>query len=89
MFNQLLFITNTQVFIETPLAPSNHMYQTRPRFHFDELSNYGKSIFSNEVDDNLEVQLTDEIHSRTISRFLHDDESEKKWLQTRWRSHWT
>ena len=74
--------THPEVFIETPLAPSNHMYQTMPRFHFDELSNYGRNIFSNEVDEDFQVQLTNEIHDRVIKQVIcNQTDSEKKWLQ--------
>jgi tRNA U38,U39,U40 pseudouridine synthase TruA len=70
------------IFIETPLAPQNHMYQIRPKFHFDELSNYGKSIFNNEIDADFEVQLTTELHGRMIERILYQAESDNMWLET-------
>ncbi len=74
--------TRPDVFIESPLAPPNRMYQTRPRFHFDELSNKGRSMFHEEVDENDEVALTQRLHDRMIGRFIGQIDEEKAWLMT-------
>ncbi len=65
--------TSPDVFIETPIAPINLMYQARPRFHYDELMNGGKSIFYDEdFDQDLEVTLTDDLHSRITQKFIEE-----------------
>lgn len=74
--------TRPDVFIETPLAPANRMYQTRPRFHFDELSNNGKSMFHDEVDESFEVTCTGKLHHRMLQRCQDQLADEKKWLST-------
>lgn len=74
--------TRPDVFIESPLAPPNRMYQTRPRFHFDELSNKGRSMFYEEVDENDEIALTEKMHDRIINRLIGQSDKEKAWLTT-------
>lgn len=40
---------DSNVFLETPLAPAGRLYLAGCRFHFDELRNDGKNIFSSDV----------------------------------------
>lgn len=72
--------TRPDVLLETPLAPNNRLYQARPRFHFDELSKKGRSIFYDEINEYDEAKLTEALHQRILQRCIGQTESEKRWL---------
>ena len=75
--------TRPDVFIETPLAPPNHMYLAGTRFHFDELTSKGSRLF----DELLELGGRGEDYVAEFRRSMLDKcfeksvvKSEERWL---------
>mmetsp|Transcript_32944 Transcript_32944/g.38344 ORF Transcript_32944/g.38344 Transcript_32944/m.38344 type:complete len:798 (-) Transcript_32944:30-2423(-) len=79
--------TSPDVFIETPLAPNNHIYLAGTRFHFDELKNKGRSIFHETMSDEDEYQHTTKVQRNILERYFDQnspsvDQNESFWLST-------
>ena len=77
--------TNPDTFIETILAPSQNMYLADSRFHFNEISNAGKNIFSSSDPRNIERARTlSDWQKRITSEIISSSNREEDLL---WMKH--
>jgi hypothetical protein len=60
--------TNMETFVETPLAPVNHMYFSEARFHFHELVDGGKLFEQDGVSSESALRATTELQNRIMAR---------------------
>ena len=76
--------TESDIFIETPLSPSNHMYFADARFHFDELIQ-GKRLFEDvNTPGKDSMQVMGEIQQSILNRIYTPSTREKnvEWLSS-------
>jgi tRNA U38,U39,U40 pseudouridine synthase TruA len=74
------YATRPDVIVETPLAPCQRLYQTRPQYHFYQLSNKGLSVFHDDMNEQNGVALTKNIHDRIFEKTMAKQVYEDQWL---------